>query len=68
MQHDTSAVHVVKGVLPCRVHHALHALLIERQHTWQDWIMDKAHQELTAAKAGILWPVPPPSEGEVHAT
>ena len=46
MQHDSHTAHVVKGFLPCSVHHALHAMLVARHETWKEWILAKARQEL----------------------
>ena len=43
---DHAVAHVVKAFLPCETHHALHALLLVRHETWQDWIQRKAEEEL----------------------
>ena len=46
MQHASRAIHVVKGFLPCDIHHALHALLVARHETWQEWLMAQAKETL----------------------
>ena len=48
MQHNSDTFHVVKAFLPCTTHHALHAKLVARHETWQDWLVRKAQDELEA--------------------
>ena len=51
MQHDSDTLHVVKAFLPCEIHHALHALLVARHETWQEWLLRKAVDDLTVEHA-----------------
>ena len=59
MQHNSDTAHVVKAFLPCSVHHALHAQLVARHETWQDWLLKKAQEEL---EIGAKQPLHGPSD------
>lgn len=48
MQHNSDTCHVVKAFLPCALHHAMHAKLVARHETWQQWLVRKAEEDLAS--------------------
>ena len=52
-QHGNETRHVVKVFLPCAIHHQLHALLVARHETWQQWAERAAADELDS-EADVL--------------